>query len=327
MTAPQRTSLDFIRFLTDLLERRGFIVQQDYIAGDRRIDFVLSPSVPDAHVIVVEVKLNTPQTAMRVAHTISQVRLNARAFSHAHPEVDVSSAIAVPGVFTGSYLQEFDQDDVMVWDGRALLEWAREADLLSEAVRMLSIRPGESLEEIRRRLNRESQNLPSLEDIPAGRIGWSQYQKSCKSILEHLFVPPLERAYYENETESGANRRDIIMANYATEGFWSFLRTHYSADYIVVDAKNLTGRVSKSNVLQMANYLSIGGTGLFGLLITRNGLDRSAKVIQREQWLLHRKMILALTHDDINQMLDAHFLSGDADVVIRQRIEDFRLSI
>ena len=51
------------------------------------------------------------------------------------------------------------------------------------------------------------------------------------------------------------NRRDFIIPNYSEEGFLRYLRSRYSADYIVVDAKNYTHKITRKDALQIANYL------------------------------------------------------------------------
>jgi hypothetical protein len=82
------------------------------------------------------------------------------------------------------------------------------------------------------------------------------------------------------------------------------MRTHYGAHYVVVDAKNYRGDVPKNAVLQVANYLSAHGAGLFGVIACRNGGDRSAEITRREQWALHRKMIVIINDDDdLRQMI------------------------
>jgi hypothetical protein len=117
------------------------------------------------------------------------------------------------------------------------------------------------------------------------------------------------------------------MPNYAAHGFWRYMREKYHADHIVIDAKNYSKPVSKNQILQMANYLSEHGAGLFGLIATRKGQDANSNHILREQWLMHRKLILILTDEDIMQMLTTKRAGGDAEPLIQQKIEDFRLSI
>lgn len=40
------------------------------------------------------------------------------------------------------------------------------------------------------------------------------------------------------------------------------------------------------------------GTGLVGLLLTRQGLRNSAKWTCREQWLVHDKLVIGLNDED-----------------------------
>jgi hypothetical protein len=166
-----------------------------------------------------------------------------------------------------------------------------------------------------------------LPAIPAGRADWSTYQKTCMEIWEALFHPELSRPISESENESKVNRRDFVVPNYAPDGYWAFMRANYRADYIVVDAKNLAGLASKSHVLQISNYMSRHGTGLFGVIMTRRGSDRAALYTRREQWVLYGKMLIVLNDEDALQMLDNVISGDDPSLVIRQNIEDFRLKI
>ncbi|MCW3158599.1 hypothetical protein [Micropruina sonneratiae] len=131
--------------------------------------------------------------------------------------------------------------------------------------------------------------------------------------------------YTESPTRDGVNRRDIIIPNYASDGFWAHMLLFYSAHYIVVDAKNYVGAVKKREVLQLGNYLSQHGAGLFGMIACRTALDAGAEITRRELWAFHRKMIVVLNDDDLIQMLVAHAGGSDPGDVIRQKIEDFRL--
>ncbi|MCM1193742.1 MAG: hypothetical protein NC123_17935 [Butyrivibrio sp.] len=77
----------------------------------------------------------------------------------------------------------------------------------------------------------------------------------------------------------------------------------------------------------MANYLKESGAGLFGMIITRNGANDSAIYTQREVWAIYKKMIIILQDNDIEQMLLEKFADGEPTNIVRQKIEDFRLSV
>ena len=169
--------------------------------------------------------------------------------------------------------------------------------------------------------------LSSLSSCPAGRPSWSRYQQLIGQIIEALFCPPLRKPIPESADATGTNRRDFILPNYAVDGYWSFLRSNYGADYVVADAKNYKGRVKKKEVLQIANYLKPHGVGLFGLIICRTSGDPGCIVTVREQWLSHRKLVLILGDSDVESMLLAKSAGGDPEEILLQKIEEFRLSL
>ena len=144
--------------------------------------------------------------------------------------------------------------------------------------------------------------------------------------MEFLLCPPLEKPIPELSNQARTNRRDFIFPNYAISGYWFSLHTYYFAHFVVVDAKNFKDKVGKAEVLQIANYLSDHGAGLFGLIVSRNGGKRDAEITQREQWAIHRKMIVILDDSDMKQMLAIRSSGADPADLIRQKIEDFRLS-
>jgi hypothetical protein len=156
---------------------------------------------------------------------------------------------------------------------------------------------------------------------------WSRYQKFVRRILEYLFGSQLSSPITEHSDHFGINRRDFILRNYAEIGFWAHLRTRYFADYIVIDAKNYSKKVTKKEVLQIANYLKEHGAGLFGLILSRNGGDNSCYYTCREIWAMEKKLIIVLDDDDLEKMILSKEATGSPEEIIRQKIEQFRLSM
>jgi len=170
--------------------------------------------------------------------------------------------------------------------------------------------------------------LQALDEIPGGRTGWAAYEKYCEGLLDFLFVPPLNPAIPQSRDAQQANRRDYILPNCSLDGgFWQFMRSHYEAHFIVAEVKNLDGQVGKDEILQVANYLNHRGTGLFTMILGRNGMSDTAAWTRREQWVQHGKMIISLDDDDVRQMITTKLAGEDPAEMIRQKIEDFRLGM
>jgi hypothetical protein len=280
-------------------------------------------AVRDGRPLLVEIKAQTPQTSARLSDMIRQLREAAAQYTHATGLGVRPVLLAVfPGVLSPSKQELSRHDEVEIWDGHELQRRARQANIHVPAY--VATPEGEESATDREPAQELTQRL---KEITPGRSNALAYEKWCEDVLNFLFCPPLNPPIVQQRDDIGANRRDLIMPNYATRGFWHFMRGHYGADYVVVEAKNVASPVTKLAVLQLANYLSRHGTGLFGMLLTRHGLNASARWTRREHWVLHDKMIIGLDDEDMQQMLLTKLAGNNPSTLIQQRIEDFRLRI
>ncbi|MFC1991617.1 HNH endonuclease [Chloroflexota bacterium] len=234
--------------------------------------------------------------------------------------------LAFPGSISGSAYKNIQTINlnIEIWDLHYLSQrFANEIPQVQHPI-LQSLLSGEkqSLTE-----SPEELLIEKLELCKPGRTEWVAYQHLVGNILEHLFCPPLSPPLKENADALAINRRDFIFPNYIDGEFWAFLRDKYSADYIVVDAKNYVGKIKKEQVLQIANYLKPHGAGLFGLIVCRNGGNRSCMLTLREVWIVERKLIIILTDYDLKEMLAAKSIGTRPESIIRQKIEDFRLDL
>ena len=122
--------------------------------------------------------------------------------------------------------------------------------------------------------DRAGQLVEALCAVPSGRENYSEYERVCCEILEYLFCPELGNPEPQSYTVNRSQRRDLVMDNHAGQGFWARVRERYSADYVVAEMKNNSGRISNTSVWQLSAYMKEKGVGLFGLLVARNGVSR-----------------------------------------------------
>lgn len=273
--------------------------------------------------MLVIARSQTPQTRRRLQQLIDQLRTAWDTYrQHQATTVQPHLVVAFPGVLSPQKETQVEAAHIEIWDGQVLQRMARQAGL--DPPEFLAIPEEDEAPTEREPAN---QLLRELSATPTGRPGWTAFERFAEDLLTLLFCPPLNPVITQSSNDSGVNRRDFIMPNYADDGFWKFLREHYRGDFVVAEAKNHTTRIGKSEVLQLANYLTHHGTGLVGLLLTRHGFATDAVWTSREQWVLHSKLIVGLSDDDYRQMLRTKRANGDPAEVIRQRIEDFRLRI
>lgn len=167
----------------------------------------------------------------------------------------------------------------------------------------------------------------ALNGIEPGKKNWSKYQSLVVDILEFILCPPLESPRVELADSDKRNRRDIIFENSSSDGFWRVVRDIYQGHYIVVDAKNYTNTLSKRPVLDISHYLKPYGCGMFSIIISRKGYGAAGKHAAKEQWIGNRKMIIALSDDDLVKMLDLKKQGLSPEEVIKNHISEFRMSL
>jgi hypothetical protein len=169
--------------------------------------------------------------------------------------------------------------------------------------------------------------LESLRAVSPGKEEWPKYQQLVAEIVEYLFVPPLGPMHYESEDRAGRNRRDLIVENWATQGFWAQMRDVYDARLIVIDAKNSSDQLGKEPVISTAHYLKPYGCGMFGMIFCRIGAGGAAQHALREQWIGGHKMILIVPDKELEKLIQLQMQGGSPEELIRPMIADFLRSL
>jgi hypothetical protein len=268
--------------------------------------------------IIIECKSSTNFTLDRLRASIAKLK------NYQKIAPNSKLILAFPGTLSSEATKILEISRISIWDISCLsLLFVKEIPQVQHPIfspLFLTTRPSSAK-------IKEEQLINELSLCSSGKNNWASYQNLVGAILEHLFCPPLTSPLKEMSDALAINRRDFVFPNYSVDGFWTFLRDKYIADYIVVDAKNYKKQVSKEQVLQIANYLKLYGAGLFGLIVCRTGGDRSCLATARETWIIENKLILILSDYDLKEMLTAKLSGLDPTVIVRQKIEDFRLAL
>jgi hypothetical protein len=318
-----RAAVEFDELIRNIIREglRGRITPDEEIPRTDRgpdIEFRI-----DSDHYLVECKIPAPQTASRIFSIITWFGERAAEYE-ARNGVEPKLALAIPGTLSEPLLRRLETSGIEVWDSDWIADQASRVGRIEEAAPFIGQRnltPEQISQSIR--IDGFLERLTSITPGP----DWVRYQRLCREIAEYLFCPPLSLPIWESGNFSATNRRDIILPNYSTQGLWHHFRVHYKADYIVIDAKNYSESIKKEEVLQIANYLQRHGVGLFAIIFCRVEIDPRLYYVLREQWVLHDKLIVVLTDSDVRQMLSDKREGGDPAEVIRQKIEDFRLSV
>jgi hypothetical protein len=316
------TELHFVQFISDLIRRNPDYSDVNLEAAIGRTQRYRADIVAHRRngqgkeTVIVECKSFSVLAEAQLQAVIGRLEEYSNSVDDAH------LVLAFPGRASDSARHKLTNSNIELWDIDRIADLFSEQIISSEDAYYRSVflraKPRTSLDE---------RYIREIKSCPAGHENWMEYQKLIGRVLEYLFCPPLTSALEQHSDASRTNRRDFIFPNYASDGFWLYIRSRYGADYIVVDAKNGKGKTKKSHILQIANYLKPHGVGLFGMILCRNGTDAGARTTLREQWLFHNKLIIVINDSDLEAMLLAKTAGGDPTSVLGDRIQQFRLSV
>lgn len=315
--------IEFIDFLYHILissNKFNKIEREPVIGDDRkyRPDILITDEVNKEY-IIIECKSKRAFSRLQNKMIIEQLG------NYKNILKNSKQVFAFPSRFPHEARTEFIENDITVWDMDYILEHFYEQILDAP----ISIFRSYFLTAYSGDYNskKEKTLLEKLHECKPGKQEWSIYQKLVGEILDVYFSPSLDKPISELSDFTKSNRRDFILPNYSNDGFWKFMREKYSADYVVVDAKNYVGKINKKEVLQIANYLKTYGAGMFAIIFSRNGGDKTGCLhTLREQWMLHGKMIIILDDYDIESILKAQDKKV-VEEVIGSKIQEFRLSM
>ena len=294
--------------IRSLFENSNTSVAFEYV-GNREKSFMFA-----------EIRVSTSYTSNRIDAIIHKLNICKESYPYG------KAIFIFPGELTEEYMEEMQKADIEVWDCNYLYnEFKKQINELKES------RYSHLIKKIVDKYEDEDvygSLIKKLDNCEAGSNDWGKYQQLVREILEVLFCPTLFSPIIQSSDFFKNNRRDFILPNYAdTNCIWRYFREMYDAAFIVFDAKNSAKSISKQDVLQMSQYLKRDGTGGFGIIISRKGIDRSSQISLREMWVHEHKMIVVLDDNDVKTMINNRKDGNDPAILIRKKIEDLRLSI
>lgn len=316
--------IEFTYFISKILEKSNDfrnINQESRLSEitSHRADIFAEQKVNNNWIkVLIEIKSNPTFTKTRLENILQQLLTYKTQIDE-----NVKLVFAFPGILPESDYMILKKNHIEIWDRNYIRQkFKKEIKEIDNKLfqKYFSLQSSP--------LAIEKNLLEELKLISSGRNDCYKYQKHIEKILDYLFGETLSSPITELSDSFGINRRDFILRNYSEAGFWKYLRETYKADFIVIDAKNYSGKIKKNQILQISNYLKQHGTGLFAIIISRNGKeDNGSFFTRREKWVTENKMIIVLDDNDIEKMILAKASSNLPEEIIKQKIEEFRLNI
>lgn len=167
--------------------------------------------------------------------------------------------------------------------------------------------------------------LQTIRGLPSGKTNNAdrEYEKNIVQLFASLFYPQLDFAAEQSRTDSGALIRDLIFYNNRSIDFLNELFNDYGSRQLVFELKNVN-KIEREHISQLNRYLN-PGLGNFGVLVTRNELDKAMLRNTIDLWSGQRRCIVTLTDADIDLMVNV-FESRQRDPldVLKKKYVEFK---
>ena len=146
----------------------------------------------------------------------------------------------------------------------------------------------------------------TIEKLPTGKTDNAdkKYEDYTCQLLASLLYPHLDFAAEQVRTESGVQIRDLIFYNTRTEKFLQDIYETYGNRQLVFELKNVWS-IEREHITQLNRYLA-SDFGRFGIIVTRNVLQKTMLRNTIDLWAGQRRCIIALTDVDIRLMVSVY---------------------
>jgi len=146
--------------------------------------------------------------------------------------------------------------------------------------------------------------MAEIKKLPTGKAEKAdrKYEDLACKLLASLMYPYLDFADVQSRTDSNVLIRDLIFYNNSKHEFLNAILTDYNSRQIVMELKNVK-IIERDHINQLNRYMT-DELGKFGILVTRNKLNKSKLQNTIDLWSGQRRCIIALTDVDLEQMVE-----------------------
>lgn len=174
---------------------------------------------------------------------------------------------------------------------------------------------------------KESEFHSKLQECKPGEKDWNKFQDICEEILDYCLVPPLFEPITQSKTSDSLHIRDIIF-NIPSEldGFWSLFLIKFGLA-LIFECKNYVKPIRENQLQISSKYVGEHKLAKLGILVTRKGLHENGVKAQENIWKEHKKMILCMSDEHLQKMLELKHEGDEPSKVIDSLIRDFLVSL
>ncbi|MER2295410.1 MAG: hypothetical protein ABS913_08825 [Desemzia incerta] len=155
--------------------------------------------------------------------------------------------------------------------------------------------------------------IKTLESIPSGKKHADEYHEFILGLLTFIFYPSLSHPKKETPIDNARKRIDITYVNTADSGFFNNLKSQITSNYIYVECKNYSTKISNPEFDQLAGRFNESSSKV-GMLVCRKS-DEFAYERVAGQFRRKKELLLIITDELLISMLGDMKLSEEKSAI------------
>ena len=166
-----------------------------------------------------------------------------------------------------------------------------------------------------------------LNEIPAGKEDYREFELKCQEILEYIFNNDLTAWHNQARTDDALNQFDLICRIASTHDFWRSLSRNFNCRYVLFEFKNYKNPIKQGQIYTTEKYLFNKALRSVGFIIAKNGADKNAVIAMKGALREHGKLLIHLTPKDLCDMLERKDTGNDPNSYLAEKVDDFLIKL
>lgn len=155
-----------------------------------------------------------------------------------------------------------------------------------------------------------------------------EYEKVCVRVLKKLFADDLGIWEEQEATDESLFRFDLIC-KIKSKGkeFWDMAEQYFRSKYIVFEFKDYKKPVTQKEIFTTVKYLYAKALRCVAIMFSPSGFDEHARMVIRGILRDEGKLILALSNDDLVEMLKKKRDGDDPAEYLSEKLDDLLIHL
>lgn len=166
-------------------------------------------------------------------------------------------------------------------------------------------------------------------NIEAGRDGAFKFEDLCEEILRVLFSEYLDFLGRQKNSSDRMHRFDSVFRIKAgeIEDPWLMFRDYFGSKYVLFEFKNKEKKLQQNDIFITEKYLHRGALRRVAIIVSREGLSKSADRAIRGLLRENEKLIVSLKFSDLLEMIKLREGGDSPSDYLQNRVDSFLINL